>query len=100
MGAPTVAAVFEDVLPYLGVEPEYTDAEISRVNVTMPDVTGLTESAAAKLLADKSLEYRIIGNGDKIVSQIPAAGRRFPVNPPYCCIPTIPCRQIRSRYRT
>ncbi len=78
MGAPTVAAVFEDVLPYLGVEPEYTDAEISRVNVTMPDVTGLTESAAAKLLADKSLEYRIIGNGDKIVSQIPAAGRQLP----------------------
>ena len=78
MAAPTVAAVFEDILPYLGVEPDYGREERNRVNVTMPDVTGLTESKAAQALQEQYLEYRIIGNGSEIVSQIPAAGRAVP----------------------
>lgn len=78
MGAPTVAAVFEDILPYLGIEPQYSDKDISRVNVSMPDVTGLTEEEAAKLLSERSLDYKIIGNGDTVIGQIPAAGLQLP----------------------
>ena len=78
MAAPTVAAVFEDILPYLGVEPQYEEEDMYRVNVFMPDVKGLTESQAAPVLRDSYLEYRIIGDGDKIVSQIPASGREVP----------------------
>ncbi|MGN1306453.1 MAG: penicillin-binding transpeptidase domain-containing protein [Faecousia sp.] len=78
MAAPTVAAVFEDILPYLGVEPQYEDEDMYRVNVFMPDVKGMTETEAASLLHDSYLEYRIIGDGDKIVSQIPASGREVP----------------------
>lgn len=80
MGAPTVAAIFEDILPYLGVEGEYSDEDMSRVAVRMPNVTGLTESEAAKRLKENYLDYRIIGDGDKIVSQIPAHGRELPGN--------------------
>ena len=80
MAAPTVAAVFEDILPYLGVEPDYGYEELDRVNVTMPDVTGLTESKAATALQEQHLNYRIIGSGKEIVSQIPAAGRAVPCN--------------------
>ena len=78
MAAPTVAAVFEDILPYLGVEPQYEEEDMYRVNVFMPDVKGMTESQAASVLRDSYLEYRIIGDGDKIVSQIPASGREVP----------------------
>lgn len=80
MAAPTVSAVFEDILPYLGVEPQYEEEDMYRVNVFMPDVKGMTESEAASMLRDSYLEYRIIGDGDKIVSQIPASGREVPGN--------------------
>ena len=78
MAAPTVAAVFEDILPYLGVEPQYEEEDMYRVNVFMPDVKGMTETEAASVLRDSYLEYRIIGDGDKIVSQLPASGREVP----------------------
>ena len=80
MGAPTVAAIFEDILPYLGVEGEYSAEDMSRVAVRMPNVVGLTEAAANKRLEENYLNYRIIGDGDKIVSQIPAHGRELPGN--------------------
>ena len=80
MGAPTVAAIFEDILPYLGVEGEYSAEDMSRVAVRMPNVVGLTEADANKRLEENYLNYRIIGDGDKIVSQIPAHGRELPGN--------------------
>lgn len=78
MGAPTVAAVFEDILPYLGVEPDYSAEDLYRVNVSMPSVKGMTEREAAKCLAEYALEYRLIGNGSAVVSQIPKAGKLVP----------------------
>ena len=80
MGAPTVAAIFEDILPYLGVEGEYSEGDMSRVAVRMPNVTGMTEAEAAARLKENYLTYRIIGDGDKIVGQIPAHGRELPGN--------------------
>lgn len=80
MAAPTCAAVLEDILPYLGVEPEYAEEDMSRVNVMMPDVIGMDEAAASKLLAESSLTYRIIGDGAAVVSQIPASGKELPGN--------------------
>lgn len=78
MAAPTVAAVFEDILPYLGVEPEYEDEDLTRVNIAMPDVMGLSEHEASKILVENGLEYRLIGQGSKIMGQIPAAGKALP----------------------
>ena len=78
MAAPTVGAVLEDILPYLGVEPEYEGEDLSRVNVIMPDLSGMTEYAAAQALKESGLSYRVIGTGSTIVSQIPAKGRELP----------------------
>lgn len=78
MAAPTVAAVFEDVLPYLGVAPEYEDGDLSRVSVRMPDLRNMTVSEATKTLKDASLDCRVIGSGSRILSQIPARGREVP----------------------
>lgn len=78
MAAPTVAAVFEDILPYLGVEANYSEEDMNRVNVSMPNVIGKTESEAATILENSYLNYRIIGDGDKIVGQIPAVGKAVP----------------------
>lgn len=80
MAAPTVSAVFEDILPYLGVEAEYSEEDMDRVNVSMPNVVGMTESEAAAALKNEHLNYRIIGDGTTVLGQIPASGRQLPGN--------------------
>lgn len=80
MGAPTVRDVFADILPYLGVEPDYGDEEISKINVAVPDVKGMTESEAAATLKEKSLTYRVVGDGGTVTDMIPAANAEVPGN--------------------
>ncbi len=80
MAAPTVRDVFLDILPYLGVEPDYSSDDIRGVNITLPDVIGMTEDEAAKLLSDKSITYRTIGQGDTVTDQLPSPGAEVPGN--------------------
>lgn len=78
MGAPTVRDVFADILPYLGIEPNYEADDIRGVNIAVPDLTGLSESEASSVLAEKSLTYRVIGSGSTVTDQIPAVGAEVP----------------------
>ena len=78
MGAPTVRDVFADILPYLGIEPNYEADDIRGVNIAVPDLTGLSESEASSVLAEKSLTYRVVGSGSTVTDQIPAAGAEVP----------------------
>ena len=63
MAAPVVRDIFADTLLYLGVQPDYTDVDMSTVNVEMPDVREMTEQEAAEALAAQSLVYRTVGDG-------------------------------------
>ncbi len=78
MAAPTVRDIFLDILPYLGVEPDYASGEIRGVNVKMPELTGMTQEEAAAALKNKSLTYRTLGTGAVVTDQIPAAGAELP----------------------
>lgn len=78
MAAPTVRDVFSDILPYLGIEPDYTSDSIRGVNVAMPETVGMTEEEAAAILSERSLTYRVIGDGAIITDQLPAAGSQLP----------------------
>lgn len=80
MAAPVVRDIFSDTLQYLGVQPDYTDVDMSTVNVEMPDVSGMTEKDASELLAAKSLVYVVVGSGETVTGQIPAAGSQLPGN--------------------
>ena len=78
MAAPTVRDVFSDILPYLGVEPDYSSDDIRGVNITIPEVVGKTETEAAELLSAKSITYRTVGSGGVVTDQLPAAGKEVP----------------------
>ena len=80
MAAPVVRDIFADTLLYLGVQPDYTDVDMSTVNVQMPDVRDLTEEEAAGLLAEQSLSYTLVGEGGTVTGQIPAPGELLPGN--------------------
>lgn len=80
MAAPTVRGVLEDILPYVGVERDYTDVDMSTVAMIMPSLVGYTESEAAAALKDQNLTYRIVGEGTQVTGQIPASGASVPGN--------------------
>ena len=48
MGAPTVRDVLADILPYLGIQPDYSEEAVQRTDVSMPEVFGMTLSDAKR----------------------------------------------------
>ena len=72
MGAPTVGKMLADILPYMGVDPVYTEAEKAYMDKTVPNVLGLSPADATKALRGLGFQARIIGTGDKITSQLPS----------------------------
>lgn len=74
ISAPVGSKVMADILPYLGYEPQYTEDELSKISVSVPDVTG-EEIAPAKAKIDSiGLTYKVVGSGEKVIKQLPQAG--------------------------
>lgn len=74
ISAPVGSKIMADILPYLGFEPQYTDEELKKISVSVPDVTGEEISAAKTKINNSKLSYKVIGKGDKVVKQLPEAG--------------------------
>ena len=78
MAAPLAGRMLADIMPYLNIEPKYTDAELKNVEITVPPLSGLPLADAEKLLGAQNLKYRIMGEGDTVTQQVPATGARVP----------------------
>ena len=78
MAAPTVGAVMADILPYLGVEQSFSEDEIQSKTIVLQDLTGMTAGEAEKLLKSECLTAQLIGTGETVTGQIPAAGQTVP----------------------
>ena len=76
ISAPVNSKIMADVLPYLGYEPSYTDEELKKLSLTVPDVAGLTAAEAKAKVTAAKLEYKTVGSGETIVRQLPAAGSK------------------------
>lgn len=77
LAAPLAGDILEDVLPYLGYEPEYTGAELFGAQTAVPNVSGLsTEEAKAALAAKGFKEIVFADEGATVTGQIPAAGAK------------------------
>ncbi len=74
VAAPYVGSLLETILPYLGVEAVYTDAELAKMAVKAPAVTYWPPDAARGVAESEGFEVQIIGNGDHVYAQSPAAG--------------------------
>ncbi len=73
MAAPTVGRMFADILPYMGIEPEYDDAS-EAADKAVPGLAGLGTDEAAKALEKEGFGCRVIGTGDTVTAQLPLAG--------------------------
>ena len=74
MAAPVVGKMMADILPYLGVVPEYSDSELAAADRAVPDVSGMSLTEARSALTEAGLNCRVIGEGDTVTDQLPRAG--------------------------
>ena len=74
MAAPVVGKMMADILPYLGVEPEYSDSELAAADRTVPEVSGMSLTEVRSALTEAGLNCRVIGEGDTVTDQLPRAG--------------------------
>lgn len=80
MVAPVASQIMSEILPLLGVEPDYTAEELVGADTTVPNVVGQTREAAEKRLADLGFTFRTVGDGDTVTDQTPAGGAIVPGN--------------------
>ncbi len=78
MGAPTVRDVLADLLPYMGIEPEYSQEEAALADVSMPQLLGMTLAEAKEALSEKNLTFRKLGDGETVTDQVPLEGATIP----------------------
>ena len=78
MAAPTVGAVMEDILPYLGVKHNYTEEDAAGKTVVLEDLTGMTLKEAQQAVKNQGLTCIYKGEAETVTDQLPAPGQIVP----------------------
>ena len=71
---PYAQEIMEEILPYMGFYPEYTDEEAKEMNVAVPLLQDATIENAQATLEQMGLTYEVVGSGSTVVSQSPTTG--------------------------
>lgn len=71
IAAPLCGEIMAESLDYLGVQKQYAEGEEHDKEVSVPELRNISLSSAKAKAADAGFEYRVIGNGDKVVDQLP-----------------------------
>lgn len=74
VAAPYIASLMEQVLPYIGVERNYTDEEAANLEQNIRDYSGWSISEAKSSVSALGLKCQVKGEGDVVTYQIPKAG--------------------------
>ena len=78
MAAPTVGAVMADILPYLGVQRQFSSKDIASQQIVLQDYAGVNRMDAEKALKQFGITVQFAGTGETVTGQIPAAGKTIP----------------------
>lgn len=78
--APIVREYFENILPYLGIEPNYTEEELSGDDTgtfTVPGLLGKSYTEAKTLASEMGFELDVLGEGEIVMEQYPEEGEEI-----------------------
>ena len=78
---PIFAAIMEEVLPYLGVDPQYTETEYENLSATAPNVIGMTMAEAKSYLEEQGFSGTVVGDAEDdalVTVQVPSPGASIP----------------------
>lgn len=80
IAAPVIADIFDNILPYLGIDPQYNETELKDNNIgesEMPDCVGMTYEAAQALLKENELSIKVMGEGEIVSDQFPLPSEKL-----------------------
>ena len=80
LAAPVAGDVLSDILPYLGVQPSYTEEELATLDVSVPSNIDKSVEEAKRAMEDEGFTCRVVGDGDMVTDQMPAPGTTMPQN--------------------
>ncbi|BCN31555.1 stage V sporulation protein D [Anaeromicropila herbilytica] len=84
IAAPVVKEIFDNILPYLGIQPRYTEEEMKKNNIgeiTVPNLVGMDLKKAKELISTYEFgEIHYLGEGTKVVEQFPLSGEKVDKN--------------------
>ncbi|MBP3887167.1 MAG: PASTA domain-containing protein [Cellulosilyticum sp.] len=77
IAGPVMKEVLANALPYLGIQPDYTQEELQQEEVqsiTVPDFRNLLIKEAKQQAEESGVEIDIQGEGEQVISQFPLPG--------------------------
>ena len=78
MVAPTASRIMGEILPDLGIEPDYSSTELLVSDVPVPNVVGQTAADAKAKLESAGFACRTVGGGETVTAQTPVGGAIVP----------------------
>lgn len=80
MVAPTASQIMSEILPVLGVEPDYTADQLAGADAAVPNVVGQDLETAKAKLENAGFAFRTVGSGAGVTAQTPEGGAIVPNN--------------------
>lgn len=78
IAAPVARDLLNDILRYLDIQPQYTAEELKQIEFykeyIVPNTIGMNVEDAKKEINDNKFNAKVIGNGNKVIDQVPKAG--------------------------
>ena len=78
MVAPTASKIMAEVLPELGIQPDYASTDLANADTTVPNVVGMTLEEAKERLNKSGFAYKTVGSGATVTDQTPVGGAIVP----------------------
>lgn len=76
VAGPVMQELLRNILPYMGITPQYSEkeaAEAAKQQTEVPDLIGLSVAEAKKLLYEAGLKAEVRGDGELVDRQFPPA---------------------------
>lgn len=77
VAAPYISNLLSFILPYIGVEAQYTTEELENQSITLSNYVGASVENTIADVSWRGFTYEILGDGDTITAQVPEAGAQI-----------------------
>lgn len=78
VAGPCFRNIMSEVLPYLGIEKMFAEDEMKQAETAIKDYTSMTLDEAKTSIEEDGLTAEIVGSGNKVIAQNPAAYSNVP----------------------
>lgn len=83
IAAPVCKEIFENILPYLGIEQRYTEEELKENEIgeiIMPDFVGQPKTAVEEWIQENGMQIEYLGEGEYVTDQFPLHNEKIGKN--------------------